>query len=324
MQDADENEKLIIQLGYSSQRKISATESSSTSFLHEKKHFAYTVAVCAVAVSILIYYFGKFARTDETQHGSTSDDHYDIMLTLQEKINPRFIEENLKTLTEKPHVAGSYQDEVVLVDFIRKKWNAILDDVEVFAYNVTLSYPNETDSNYVTLTNPDGTDLFKSHPHEMPLTPSEEAGHVIEGFNSYSPAGDVTGNLYYVNYAQVSDFEYLQSLSVDLTGSVCLARYGKVYRGDKALLASTFNCSGLVLYSDPADYAGYSQGSWTPDIADQQTFPDTWWLPKDGFQRGSLYINGDPSTPNYPSLDFIYREKLENNKRFPQVCNSSH
>ena len=42
------------------------------------------------------------------------------------------------------------------------------------------------------------------------------------------------GPLVYVNYGRISDFQYLvYNLSLNLTGHVCIARYGKIFRGDK-------------------------------------------------------------------------------------------
>ena len=42
------------------------------------------------------------------------------------------------------------------------------------------------------------------------------------------------GPLVYVNYAEVNDFLYLTTnLSLNLTGHICIARYGAIYRGDK-------------------------------------------------------------------------------------------
>ncbi|XP_006820652.1 glutamate carboxypeptidase 2-like, partial [Saccoglossus kowalevskii] len=65
--------------------------------------------------------------------------------------------------------------------------------------------------------------------------------------------------------------------------------------------AEMFGALGMILYSDPADYA-------TDGATD--VYPDSWWLPGTGVQRGTLWINsGDPLTPGYPSLDSAYREE---------------
>ena len=51
---------------------------------------------------------------------------------------------------------------------------------------------------------------------------------------------------------------------------------------------------GIILYSDPADYAPYSNVS--------GTYPDSIYLPEDGAQTGNIVLNkGDQSTPGYPA-----------------------
>lgn len=52
-------------------------------------------------------------------------------------------------------------------------------------------------------------------------------------FLAYSPNGKVEGELVYVNYGQVEDFEKLKTLGVNVTGKIAIMRYGKIFRGDK-------------------------------------------------------------------------------------------
>ena len=51
-----------------------------------------------------------------------------------------------------------------------------------------------------------------------------------------------------------------------------------------------------MLYSDPADYAVDGV---------EQVYPNSWWLPDTGVQRGSLNVNGDVLTPGYPSTGSV-------------------
>lgn len=51
---------------------------------------------------------------------------------------------------------------------------------------------------------------------------------------------------------------------------------------------------GVILFSDPDDITA-------GDI--DKVYPDDWWLPPSGAQRGSIYIGvGDPLTPGYPAI----------------------
>lgn len=132
----------------------------------------------------------------------------------------------------------------------------------------------------------------------------------------------------YVNYARIEDFiELTRDHSVDPRGHVCIARYGKIFRGSKGLndflviarsymlhrplpcmshffvhylarIAEDYGCTGLIIYSDPIDYTV----SWAG------VYPESFFLPGTGAQRGSLYIyKGDPLTPHYPAFGKLDR-----------------
>ena len=77
-------------------------------------------------------------------------------------------------------------------------------------------------------------------------------------------------------------------------------------------MAAKAGAIGLLLYSDPADSA--------PKGA--ETYPKSWWLPTSGVQRGTLLVtDGDPLTPNYPSIKNAYRRPLDKvmNDTLPQI-----
>ena len=47
----------------------------------------------------------------------------------------------------------------------------------------------------------------------------------------------IQGLLVYVNYGRLEDFNYIKyNLSVDISGRICIARYGRIFRGDKVKL----------------------------------------------------------------------------------------
>ena len=40
----------------------------------------------------------------------------------------------------------------------------------------------------------------------------------------------------------------------------------------------------------------------------EDVYPNNWWMPGTAVQRGSLALSdGDPETPNWPSLEHVYR-----------------
>ncbi|KAK7492612.1 hypothetical protein BaRGS_00016091, partial [Batillaria attramentaria] len=116
----------------------------------------------------------------------------------------------------------------------------------------------------------------------------------------------------YVNYGRIEDFQFLaNNYSINFTGRVVIARYGKIFRGDKVHNAERFNASAVILYSDPYDF-NKQEGSEKP-------YPDSWWLPPTGMQRGTVYIdNGDPQTFLYPSTYYAHRTS-EQDARLPKI-----
>ena len=259
---------------------------------------------------LLSHYVSKLDKNKDQEPSSTFFLRYtsDIKHDVLNEIKAENIRNNLKILTNKPHIAGSEQNEEYLVNFIKDRWESYLDAVEVFPYDVLLSFPNETDKNYVGITYPNGSVTRKSTPDEKPVTEDEKNATILSAFNAYSPPGHVEGNMFYVNYGREIDFIALANKGINVSGSICIARYGEAFRGDIASFAEKYKCSAVVLYSDPFDSAGVTDHSWTPSTTDDNVYPNTWWLPSTSFQRGSLLEeSGDPLTPGYPSLNFTYR-----------------
>ena len=71
---------------------------------------------------------------------------------------------------------------------------------------------------------------------------------VVQPFLGYSPSGKASGELVYVNYGQVQDFEQLKNLSVNVTGKIAIMRYGKIFRGNKVILGLDLrSVSGCII-----------------------------------------------------------------------------
>lgn len=63
-------------------------------------------------------------------------------------------------------------------------------------------------------------------------------------------------------------------------------------------LAERKGAVGVILYSDPKDFAQDGRN---------RTYPDSWWMPGMAVQSGTVYLGGgDPLTPFYPSLGKAY------------------
>ncbi|XP_010632018.1 N-acetylated-alpha-linked acidic dipeptidase 2 isoform X8 [Fukomys damarensis] len=101
-------------------------------------------------------------------------------------------------------------------------------------------------------------------------------------------------------------------MNINCTGKIVIARYGKIFRGNKVKNAMLAGAIGIILYSDPADY-------FAPGI---QPYPRGWNLPGTAAQRGNvLNLNGagDPLTPGYPAKEYTFRLNVEEGVGIPQI-----
>lgn len=265
-----------------------------------------SAVVCTVVFLVLGILIGKFGIPPDLPswlRGMSIDGDSSLTERLMKEIRADNIEKNLKYFTQKAHIAGSPREEEELVNYIFNEWKSHLDSARIYPYSVLLSYPNASDPNYVAVQLENGTEVDVSAKVEKILNPDqEEDPTVVNPFNAYSLPGTVMGDPVYVNYGTIEDFTYMKrNLSIDLNGTIAIARYGKIFRADKVKHAAEFGCVGMVLYSDPADYAVDSE---------VRVYPDDWWLPGTGVQRGTvLPRDGDPLTPYYPSIESAFYQK---------------
>ena len=63
-------------------------------------------------------------------------------------------------------------------------------------------------------------------------------------YNAYSPDGDVTGELVYVNRGVPDDYKELDRLGIDVKGKIVIARYGGSWRGIKPKVAGEHGAIG--------------------------------------------------------------------------------
>jgi N-acetylated-alpha-linked acidic dipeptidase len=195
-------------------------------------------------------------------------------------------EANLRHLTSEPHLAGTDASRRV-AEWLRDQYRSYGFDAEIVTYSAWLPTPRQIT---LELTRP--TQKTLATPEE-PIDVDKDTAdkRIVPAFNRYSPSGEVTAPVVYVNYGMPEDYGALASAGVHVEGKIVLARYGKSYRGVKAKLADEHKAAALILYSDPKD-DGAPQGD---------TFPNGPWRPLSGIQRGSIIYTqiypGDPLTP---------------------------
>lgn len=226
----------------------------------------------------------------------------------KERLSVERSRRKLRYLTEEPHLAGTENSRKV-AEYIRAEFESYGLQVQVYEYHVYLPYPLEV---HVELVSP-----------TQHLAVSKELGsewdkdsyetEIVAGYNAYSPDGDVTAELVYVNRGLPEDYEVLNALGVSVEGKICIARYGGSYRGVKAKVAGDNGAIGLILYSDPKD-DGYVRGD---------VYPRGPWRSADAIQRGTVkYIfqhASDPLTPGWAATKDAERIPIAEATDLPQI-----
>uniref|UniRef100_A0A8I3X463 Aminopeptidase NAALADL1 n=1 Tax=Callithrix jacchus TaxID=9483 RepID=A0A8I3X463_CALJA len=81
----------------------------------------------------------------------------------------------------------------------------------------------------------------------------------------------------------------------------------------QAVNAAKHRVAAVLVYTDPADI---NDGLSSPS----ETFPNSWYLPPSGVERGSYYeYFGDPLTPYLPAIPSSFRLDLANVSGFPPI-----
>lgn len=198
-------------------------------------------------------------------------------------------ETDLRYITSEPHLAGT-EESHRLAEWLRDQYRSYGLDAEIVSYSAWLGYPRESK---LEITQP----MQKTLGSQEPLAGDSniDTTKFPPAFNAYSPSGDITAPVVYVNYGMLEDYRELARLGVSVEGKIALARYGRGYRGIKAKLAEEHKAAALIIYSDPQD-DGYTQGD---------TYPNGPWRPITAVQRGSILYTqiypGDPLTPGVPA-----------------------
>uniref|UniRef100_A0A3B1IQ93 Aminopeptidase NAALADL1 n=2 Tax=Astyanax mexicanus TaxID=7994 RepID=A0A3B1IQ93_ASTMX len=272
--------------------------------------------LAVLAVGILIGHFGieqdnspKWVR-DLSQNVDES-----LIKKFIAEVDNMKIQENLRKLTEVPHMATTPGDEAT-VEYMLKRWqdkDSGLDAAWREDYRVYLSFPKKDTPNTVTVVSPSNAVLFKAQEKEKAYTPDQEDPEVVQPYAAYGPAGHARGKLVYANQGKVSDYELLNR-TLDLSGTIAIVRYGGAGRGAKAINAAPFGVVGVLVYTDPYDI---NDGLMSDE---NETYPHSWYLPPSGAERGSFTSDfGDPLTPYLAAKKDTYRIPEENINGAPPI-----
>ncbi len=272
----------------------------------------------AAAVSVALLLFVA-ARADRAQDIASITGFAPARVTAERKLEEKFrgipdsahAESNLRHLTSEPHPAGTEASHRV-AEWLRDEYRSFGFDAEIVTYNVWLPQPREVT---LELTKPVSQKLASP---EQPIDVDKSTldTRIVAAFNIFSPSGEVTAPVVYVNYGTQEDYRTLASSGVHVEGKIVLARYGRGYRGVKAKLADEHKAAALILFSDPKD-DGSGAG---------ETYPNGPWRPITGIQRGSIIYTqlypGDPLTPGVaatPSAKRLAPADAANLPRIPTM-----
>ena len=201
---------------------------------------------------------------------------------------PERVKEYARVMSEEPHHAGSPGSKAV-AEYVLGKFKEWGLQARIEEFEALLPTPRER---LLELLEPEPYRAKLQEPAIREDKDSSDAGQ-LPTFNAYSPDGDVTAQVVYVNHGVPADYERLEKLGIDVRGKIVLARYGGSWRGIKPKVAAEHGAVGCVIYSDPKD-DGYFKG---------EVYPKGPYRPPEGVQRGSamdmpLYP-GDPLSPGW-------------------------
>ena len=252
-----------------------------------------------------------FTYADSDFRGFTTENaltQQNIETAFKELVSPEICRIKLRRLTEEPHLAGT-ENSRKIAEFLKNEYESYGLQVKIYEYHVYLPHPLEVHVELVAPTK--HVAVSKESGWEWDKDSFQK--DIVPGYNAYSPDGDVTAELVYVNKGLPDDYRKLRELGISVKGKICIARYGGSYRGVKAKLAGDNGAVGLILYSDPAD-DGYMRGD---------VYPRGPWRSADAIQRGTVkYIfqhASDPLTPGWAAIKDAHRLSMDEATDLPKI-----
>ncbi|MCH8250602.1 MAG: M28 family peptidase [Proteobacteria bacterium] len=212
---------------------------------------------------------------------AASNAQRNIESRLDASIDKNEMDQWLRRMSAKPHHAGSAAGKEN-AEFIASLFESWGYDVEIAEYEILLPTPKVREVELVAPTQFSAS-LTEDSLAEDPSTSVRE--ELLPPYNAFSIDGEVEGELVFVNYGRLEDYEILDRYGISVEGKIAIAKYGMSWRGIKPKLAGEKGAIGTILYSDPAD-DGYGAGD---------PYPKGAFKHESGIQRGSVM-----DMPTYP------------------------
>ena len=196
----------------------------------------------------------------------------------------------LIALSAVPHEAGTERSHHV-AEMILARFRSFGLDASIEQFEALMPRPTSRSLELI------GPEHYAAELKEPALGEDPTSGQTdqLPTFNAYSPDGDVTGDLVFVNYGIPDDYRVLDSLGISVRGKIVIAKNGGSWRGIKPKVAAEHGAIGCLIYSDPKD-----DGYFVDDV-----YPKGPMRPWQGVQRGSIMdmplYPGDPLSPGWGS-----------------------
>lgn len=163
--------------------------------------------------------------------------------------SPQLAEEHMRVLCSAPHVAGSEEDRKT-AEYVARKFREAGLQTRIEEYKVWINYPVEIRVDMITA---EGARHIGPSREQVDGDPYQDDPRVMVPFMGGSHSGDVEAEAVYANYGRPEDFKRLQDMGIAVKDKIVLVRYGKNFRGVKAMVAQENGAAGVIIYSDPID-----------------------------------------------------------------------
>ena len=224
--------------------------------------------------------------------------------------DPANLREYMRRMSARPHHVGSPYDrdnaEWILARF--KEWGL---DAHIETFNVLFPTPKVR---VLEMVEPTKYTAKLEEPSIAIDPTSNQKSEQLPTYNAYSPDGDVTAPLVFVNYGLPEDYEKLDRLGVSVKGAIVIAKYYHSWRGVKPKVAAEHGAIGCLIYSEPQD-DGYTR---------DEVFPQGPMRNANGVQRGSVMdfasaSPGDPLTPGVGATEGAKRLPISEAKSIAKI-----
>src|SRR6266581_815155 len=272
------------------------------------RHVAAVVLICTLALPPLTFGVDETAFVGYSPRASqTERDWEDKLRAIPDPANLR---EYMRRLSARPHHVGSPYDkdnaEWILARF--KEWGL---DAHIETFDVLFPTPKVR---VLEMLEPTRFTAKLEEPALAVDPTSNQKSEQLPTYNAYSPDGDVTAPLVFVNYGLPEDYERLDRLGISVKGAIVIAKYYHSWRGVKPKVAAEHGAVGCLIYSEPKD-DGYTRDN---------VFPQGPMRNPDGVQRGSVMdfasaSPGDPLTPGVGATPGAKRLSLKEAKSLTKI-----